>query len=109
MNFKAILATLNIAAFALTASAYAEPLKLRISYAGSTPGQFGPLLEGAATVPGLYKHYGQSYTIESVALRGSGPSLTALAADEIEIASIAYETLGNAILNAKLEVRVIAD
>jgi len=109
MKFKAILAAVNIALIAAAVSAEAEPLKLRISYAGSTPGQFGPLLEGAATVPGLYKHYGQSYTIESVALRGSGPSLTALAADEIEIASIAYETLGNAVLNAKLEVRVVAD
>ena len=105
--FASLAAALAVMAVAFGASA--DPYKLRVSYAGSTPGQFGPLLEGAATVPGLYKHYGQSYVIESVSLRGSGPSLTALAADEIEIASIAYETLGNAVLNAKLDVRVIAD
>ena len=103
-------ATLAFAATVLAATtATADPLKLRISYAGSTPGQFGPLLEGAATLPDLYKHYGKSYTIESVVLRGSGPALTALAADEVEIAATSYETIGNAIFNAKLDVRIIAD
>jgi NitT/TauT family transport system substrate-binding protein len=105
--FRATAIALATAALAGTASA--EPLKLRISYAGSTPGQFGPLLEGAAAVPDLYKHYGKSYTIESVVLRGSGPALTGLAADEIEIGAMSYETIGNAIFNAKLDVRIVAD
>jgi NitT/TauT family transport system substrate-binding protein len=101
-----------LAAFAASlaaAAANAEPLKLRISYAGSTPGQFGPILETSAQVPGLYKHWGKTYTIESIVLRGSGPALTALGADEIEIGSMSYEALGSGILNAKLELRVVAD
>jgi ABC-type nitrate/sulfonate/bicarbonate transport system substrate-binding protein len=98
-----------LAATLIAGTAAAEPLKLRISYAGSTPGQFGPILEACAEVPGLYKHYGKSYTIQSVVLRGSGPSLTAVGADELEIGSMSYETLGNGILNAKLDLRVIAD
>jgi NitT/TauT family transport system substrate-binding protein len=102
-------AAIALSAALLAATATAEPLKIRISYAGSTPGQFGPLLEGAASVPGLYKHYGQSYTVESVVLRGSGPALTALAADEVEIGAMSYETIGNAIFNAKLDVRIVAD
>jgi NitT/TauT family transport system substrate-binding protein len=98
-----------LAATLIAGTAAAEPLKLRISYAGSTPGQFGPILEACAEVPGLYKHWGKSYIVESVVLRGSGPALTALAADEIEIGSMSYETFGNGIVNAKLELRVVAD
>jgi NitT/TauT family transport system substrate-binding protein len=97
-----------LAASLIAGSAGAEPLKLRISYAGSTPGQFGPILEASAQVPGLYKHYGKSYTIESVVLRGSGPSLTAVGADEIEIGSMSYETVGHGIA-AQLDLRIIAD
>jgi NitT/TauT family transport system substrate-binding protein len=98
-----------LAASLLATVAQAEPLKLRISYAGSTPGQFGPILEASARVPALYKHWGKSYIIESVVLRGSGPSLTALGADEIEIGALSYEALGSGILNAKLELRTVAD
>lgn len=101
---KAILAAL-VAALAATA-AQAEPLKLRIQYAGSSPGMFGPMLEG---ITEAYKHYGKSYVIESVSMRGSGAAMTALAAREIEIGAISYEGLTHAIVTAKLDLRVIAD
>jgi ABC-type nitrate/sulfonate/bicarbonate transport system substrate-binding protein len=42
-------------------------------------------------------------------MRGSGAALTALAAREIEIASISYEGLTHAIVTAKLDIRAIAD
>jgi NitT/TauT family transport system substrate-binding protein len=57
----------------------------------------------------LYRHYGKSYTVESVSVRGSGPALTALAANEIDIAAISYETFANGVQIAKLDLRVIAD
>ena len=94
-------------AFVATAAA-AEPLKLRVQYAGSVPGMFGPILEAAAPL-GLYRHYGDSYTIQSISIRGTGPALTALAAGEIDVAALSYEGVGNAILNAKLDIKVFAD
>jgi ABC-type nitrate/sulfonate/bicarbonate transport system substrate-binding protein len=98
--FGAVLAAL------VATSANAEPIKLRISYAGASPGMFGPMLEGI-TEP--YRHYGKSYVIESVSMRGSGAAMTALAAREIEIGAISYEGLTHAIVTAKLELRAIAD
>jgi len=89
-----------------SANASAEPLKLRIQYAGASPGMFGPMLEG---ITGPYKHYGKSYTIESISMRGSGAAITALAAHEVEIGAISYEGLTHAIVTAKLDLRVIAD
>jgi ABC-type nitrate/sulfonate/bicarbonate transport system substrate-binding protein len=97
----ALVATLTFATVA-----QAEPLKLRIQYSGASPGMFGPMLEGI-TKP--YKHYGQSYVIESVSMRGSGAAITALAAREIEIGAISYEGLTHAIVTAQLDLRVIAD
>ena len=84
----------------------AEPLNIRIQYGGSVPGQFGPILEAKTEV---YRHYGKSYTIESVSIRGSGPALTAFAAGEIDVAALSYESVGRAVLAAKLDVRIIAD
>ena len=69
------------AALTVTTVAQAEPLKLRIQYAGASPGMFGPMLEGI-TKP--YKHYGQSYVIESISMRGSGAAITALAAQGLD-------------------------
>jgi len=87
-------------------AAAAEPVKLRIQHAGAVPGMFGNLLEG---ITDHYRHYGKSYTIESIAIRGSGAAMTALAAREVEIAAISYEGLTHTIVTAKLDVRVIAD
>jgi NitT/TauT family transport system substrate-binding protein len=96
----------GIVAALAAATATAAPLKLRIQHAGAVPGMFGNLLEG---ITEHYRRYGKSYIIESIAIRGSGAALTALAAREVEIAAIAYEGLTHAVVTAKLDVRVIAD
>ena len=86
----------------------AEPLKIRLQYS-NLPGQFGPLITGAPKYKkDLYKHYGKSYVVEPIFMAGSGPALTALAAKEIDIAGLSPQTLGAAVLEAKLDVRVFA-
>lgn len=85
------------------ATATAEPVKIRIQYASTS--QFVPLIP---LVPKeLYKHYGKSYVVEPVFMRGSGPALTALAAGEIDLAALAPQSIGNMVLTAKLTPHAI--
>ena len=52
---------------------------------------------------------GRSYTMEPVRYAGTPPMVTALASGELEIANLAYSTLGIAIKNAGMDdLRVIA-
>jgi NitT/TauT family transport system substrate-binding protein len=87
---------------ALAPPAIAEPLKLRISWS-TTPSHITPLLPEIPKE--VYRHWGQSYVIEPVFIAGSGPMLTALAADETEIAGFGYQSFGLSVTNAKLETR----
>jgi NitT/TauT family transport system substrate-binding protein len=89
-----------IALFAVPAAA--EPLKLRISWS-TTPSHLTPLLPEIPKE--VYRHYGKSYVIEPVFIAGSGPMLTALAADQTEIAGFGYQSFGLSIINAKLDTR----
>ncbi|HLI20783.1 MAG TPA: ABC transporter substrate-binding protein [Stellaceae bacterium] len=85
--------------------ARAEPVKIRIAWI--TIGNPPPILEAKKD---LAKHWGQSYEIEPVHFQGTPPIMTALAAGELEIANLSFPSLGNAILNAKLDdLRVIGD
>jgi ABC-type nitrate/sulfonate/bicarbonate transport system substrate-binding protein len=60
--------------------------------------------------PELAKHNGKSYVFEAVRFQGSPPMVTALAAGEIEVALLAWSSIGIAIENAGLhDVRVVAD
>ena len=58
----------------------------------------------------LAKHWGKSYVMEAVRYQGTPPMITALANGELEIANLAYSTLGIAVDNAGIsDLRVIAD
>ena len=81
----------------------AEPVKIRIQYASTS--QFVPMIPLAPKE--LYKHYGVSYTVEPVFMPGSGPALTALAANEIHLAALNPQTIGNLVLTAGLDPRAI--
>ncbi len=88
----------------LAAPTKAEPLKIRISWS-TTPSHITPLLP---LIPmSVYRHWGKSYVIEPVSIRGSGPMVTALAAGETEIAGHGYQGYALSIINAKLENRAI--
>jgi NitT/TauT family transport system substrate-binding protein len=59
---------------------------------------------------GIAKHLGKSYQFEPVKFQGTPPMITALATGDLEIALLAYSTLGLAVQNAGLDdIRIIAD
>jgi sulfonate transport system substrate-binding protein len=95
----------GLCAFAFTAVANAEPLKIRQGWVA--PGNWGSIW---LQKKDLTKHFGQSYVMEPVHFVGTPPMITALANNEVEVANLAYSTLGIAIQNAGLDdLRVICD
>jgi len=100
---------LALAAALLTAAAgtalAADPVKIRIGWS-THPTHLAPIMTMKTDI---YKHYGKSYVVEPVRMRGSGPMLTALAAGEVEIAGFSYQAFALGVINAKIDVRVIAD
>ena len=89
----------------LGSAANAEPVKIRMSWVA-------PLANWASIVmekKDLATHLGTSYTLETVRYQGTPQMITALANNELEVASLAYSSLALAIENAGLDMRVIAD
>ncbi len=97
---------LALAVAVVAGPAAAEPLKVRVGWA-VVPGQLTSLL---FLKPEILKHYGTSYTVETVKFRGSAPQITALAAGELDLAALAFSSVGLAIQNAHMDdIRVVAD
>lgn len=93
-------------AFAGICSAQADPIKIRAAYVVPVANWASLLAEKKD----LTKHWGTSYEFEAVRYQGTPPMITALATNELEIADLAYSTLGLAIQNAGLDdLKVIAD
>jgi len=104
-SLKALFASLVIATLGLGA-ARAEPLLIRNSYVVPVS-NWEPLIVAKKD---LAKHWGTSYVMEAVRYQGTPPMITALANGELEIANLAYSTLGIAIENAGIsDLRVITD
>jgi len=104
-SLKALLASLAVAA-AMTGTAQAEPLLIRNSYVVPVS-DWEPLM---VEKKDLAKHWGKSYVMEAVRYQGTPPMITALANAELEIANLAYSTLGIAVQNAGIsDLRVISD
>jgi len=83
-----------------------EPLKLRVGWA-VVPAQLTSVLFEKKE---LLKHYGKSYTVETVHFRGSTPQITGLAAGELDLAALAFSSFGLAIQNAHMEdIRAVSD
>ncbi len=103
-GLKAVIASFAIA-MAATGTATAEPLLIRNSYV--VPIDWQPLLVAKKD---LAQHWGKSYVMEAVRYQGTPPMITALATGDLEIAALAYSTLGTAIENAGMsDLRVISD
>lgn len=93
------------AVLAVSASAVsADPVEIRGSYA-IAPAHMTPMIP--AGPKSVYKHYGKSYTVKAVRMRGSGPALTALAADEVDIAGLSAQALVLGSKRAKLDLVVV--
>lgn len=104
-GLKALLA-LPVVAIAVTGTARAEPLLIRNSYVVPVS-DWEPLM---VEKKDLAKHWGKSYVMEAVRYQGTPPMITALANGELEIANLAYSTLGIAVQNAGIgDLRVISD
>ena len=105
-GFKALFALLAFNLAAAATSASAEPLLIRNSYVVPIS-DWEPMV---VEKKDLAKHWGKSYVMEAVRYQGTPPMITALANGELEIANLAYSTLGIAIDNAGIsDLRVIAD
>lgn len=99
-TFAAILFTV-----ATPPAASAEPVKIRIGWS-TMPGHLIPVLYSK---PDILKHYGKSYTVEPIRFRGSSPQITAMAANEVDMAAFGPLVLALAVNNARLDAKVVAD
>jgi len=97
----------GVYALGLTAGAVnAEPVKIRMSWVAPLANWASIILEKKD----LLTHEGKSYTLEAVRYQGTPQMITALANNELEVASMAYSSFAIAIDNAGLsDLRVIAD
>ncbi len=100
-----LIAMLILAMAPLSRGAMADPLKIRIGWS-TMPGHMIPVLYSK---PEILKYYGNSYTVEPILFRGSSPQISAMAANEIDMAAFAPLVLALSVLNARLDVRVVAD
>ena len=93
------------ALIALAGTAVAEPMKLRIQWTTTAVSVITVQTGAPASVK---RHYGKSYVIEPIYMTGSSQALTALAADQIDIASLVPQTLTLGVAQAQLDIRAIA-
>ena len=90
-------------------TARADPLVLRIGWA-QAPAQLTPLAaELAKRHPEIFPGAGRSYVMQPLFFRGSTPQIQALAAGELELASLGPSTFTLAVVNAHVDLRVVAD
>lgn len=88
------------------AVAIAEPVRVRSGYTVAISGYSPLILENKAVL----KHLGTSYVLDPEHFRSTSLELSALAAGEVDIISIAYSTFAVAVLNAHLDdIRIVAD
>src|SRR3974377_611546 len=94
-----------VALFGSTA-AFSEPVLIRTAFVVPVS-NWAPMLEEKKD---LAKHWGNSYVLQAVRYIGTPLTITALESEQLEIANLAYSTLGLAIQNDGLEdLRIIAD
>ena len=104
-HVNALMALLAVVVTA-TGAARAEPLLIRNSYVVPVSNWEPMIVEKKE----LARHWGKSYVMEAVRYQGTPPMITALANGELEIANLAYSTLGIAVQNAGIsDLRVISD
>jgi sulfonate transport system substrate-binding protein len=100
-----IAAAIVVAAAFTLASARAEPVKIRAGWVVA-PASLIPLLFAK---PGLAKHQGKSYVFDPVYIPASPIQITALAANELDIAALGFSSFPVAVQNAGLsDLRIIA-
>jgi len=90
----------------VSAPAHADRLKIRIGYQAS-PEKLIPMKLGRTDIA---PHLGKSYDVDFVLFQASSIEVTALATEDIDIATLGYSSLGIALDGAKMEdLRLVAD
>src|SRR5438477_9942902 len=91
------------------AAALADPMPIRVGWV-VPPGHLAPLIEALGKrEPGVFKHLGQSYVLQTTRFQGTTPQIQAQAIGDLDVAALSTAALALAITNAKLEERVVAD
>jgi ABC-type nitrate/sulfonate/bicarbonate transport system substrate-binding protein len=83
----------------------AEPVKIRLAYIVPVSNWATMLFQK----PGIAKHLGKSYTFEAVHFQGTPQLVEAQAINELEIGDHGYSSFVFSVVNAGLDMRVIAD
>src|SRR5437868_12057695 len=108
-GWKAVAAVAVLALLVLGSAVRAEPWPIRVGWV-VTPGHLAPLIEALGKrEPGVFKHLGKSYVLQTTRFQGTTPMIQAQAINELEIAAFSTAALALAITNAKLDERVVAD
>jgi len=95
----------SVCAGMLGNAANADPLKITEGWVA--PGNWASIW---LQKKDLAKHYGKSYVMVPEHFVGTPPMITALANNQVDIANLAYSTLGIAIENAGLDdMRIVSD
>lgn len=105
-RLRSIGALLTLVSLAVARPVVAEPLKIRIAWT-TVPGQLTPVLFAKTD---QLRHAGRSYVVEHSRFAGSGPMVTALATDAVDLAPLAPSSFGLALQNARLrDMRIVSD
>lgn len=95
-----------LAAMAVTATAWAAPVKIRTGWI-TVPTSLAPILFAK---PGLATHLGKTYTLEPIHFAGTAPMISALASGDLDIAELAFASFALAVQNGHMtDLRIIAD
>lgn len=100
-----VIAAGALAAAIFAGPAQAEPVEIKIQWSVA-PAHITPLIPLAPK--GVYKHYGKSYTVSPQRMRGSGPALQAIAANELHLGGMSAQALVLGVTRAKLDLVAIA-
>lgn len=99
-------ATASIMGMALASPSFADGQSVRIGY-DVVPIHLAPLIFGLGN--DVLPNKGVNYEPDLIRFRGSSLQLQALAADELDIAVLAFSTLAAGIVNARQDIVAIAD
>jgi sulfonate transport system substrate-binding protein len=102
-------AVIGIALAGTSANVVADPFTIRADWS-VLPGQFAALIPSVPQyAPNVYRHYGKSYVVEPIKLTGGGATLTALAVGGTDVSTFSPQTLVDAVVNAKLDLRAFGE
>lgn len=104
---------IGAAAIAISSQAAAQdPATIRIGW-NQSPGHLASLAYLPELQPGgahsVLENFGGSYIAEPIRFQGSSHQITALATNEVDVAALSSSAFVQAVNNANLDVKVIAD